>query len=202
MAIKFHYNKTSLQELQKQLKVRINALPTLKNKESALRVEVKRAKTDAAFHDEALNNKLREYDDYLRLWTEFKPGLVGIKDVHLKVKKIAGVKTPVLEGIDFSVSEFSIFKSPGWFLDGIELIKELAKIGIDREIFIRKMELLENARKKTTQKVNLYEKVQIPGYDAAILKIKRFMEDEENLSKSSMKIVKTRIEELQNSAQS
>jgi len=51
---------------------------------------------------------------------------------------------------------------------------------------------LEYARKKTTQKVNLFEKVQIPGYQDAILKIKRYMEDEENLSKSSQKIVKTR----------
>ena len=51
---------------------------------------------------------------------------------------------------------------------------------------------MEFARKKTTQKVNLYEKVQIPGYKEAILKIKRFMEDEENLSKSSQKIVKSR----------
>jgi len=200
MAIKFHYNKTSLQELQKQLKVRINALPTLKNKESALRIEVKKAKTDAAILEESLHRKLAEYDDFMRLWNEFSPALVSITDVHLKTRKIAGVNTPLLEKIDFATAEFSYFKNPGWYLDGIELIRELAGIGIEREVYLRKMELLDNARKKTTQKVNLYEKVQIPGYEEAILKIKRFMEDEENLSKSSMKIVKTRIEELQNSA--
>ena len=44
MAIKFQYNKTSLQQLEKQLKVRVRALPTIKNKESALRIEVKKAK--------------------------------------------------------------------------------------------------------------------------------------------------------------
>ena len=54
------------------------------------------------------------------------------------------------------------------------------------------MRLLDFSRKKTTQKVNLYEKVQIPGYEEAIRKIKRYMEDEENLSKASSKIVKTR----------
>jgi V/A-type H+-transporting ATPase subunit D len=57
--------------------------------------------------------------------------------------------------------------------------------------------LLDYARKKTTQKVNLYEKVQIPGYEAAIMKIKRFLEDEENLSKSSMKIVKKRYDNME-----
>ena len=59
------------------------------------------------------------------------------------------------------------------------------------------MELLDHARRKTTQKVNLYEKVQIPGFQEAILKIKRYLEDEENLSKASQKIVKTRIQEME-----
>ena len=44
MAIKFQYNKTSLGELGKQLKMRRAALPTIKSKESALRSEVKKAK--------------------------------------------------------------------------------------------------------------------------------------------------------------
>lgn len=48
--------------------------------------------------------------------------------------------------------------------------------------------------KKTTQKVNLYEKNQIPEYDLAIKKIKRFMEDEENLAKSSQKILKNKLQ--------
>ena len=40
----------------------------------------------------------------------------------------------------------------------------------------------------------MYEKVQIPGYQEAIRKIKRFMEDEENLNKAAQKIVKTKHE--------
>ena len=43
------------------------------------------------------------------------------------------------------------------------------------EFTTAKLALLEKARKKTTQKVNLFEKVQIPGYEDAIRKIKRFM---------------------------
>jgi V/A-type H+-transporting ATPase subunit D len=54
------------------------------------------------------------------------------------------------------------------------------------------MDRLEFARKKTTQKVNLYEKVQIPGYEDAIRKIERYLEDEENLAKAAQKIVKKR----------
>lgn len=73
-------------------------------------------------------------------------------------------------------------------------MKETAEIAIEREVYLRKMELLDFARKKTTQKVNLYEKVQIPGFMDAIRKIKRFLEDQDNLSKSAQKIVKDRQE--------
>ena len=194
MAIKFHYNKTSLQLLNKQLKVRLNALPTLKNKESALRLEVKKAKNEAAILDEKLRAKLSENQATIRLWSEFNPDLISIKDVVLTVKKIAGVKTPVLEKVNFEIKKYSFFKSPAWFPDGIKIIRELAQIAIERDVFDRKNELLDFARKKTTQKVNLYEKVQIPGYEEAILKIKRFMEDEENLSKAAQKIVKSRMD--------
>ncbi len=126
MAIKFQYNKTSLQLLEKQLKVRVRTLPIIKNKESALRMEV--------------------------------------------------------------------FNAPKWYADGLHLLKQLAQTAIEREFILAKLNLLEHARKKTTQKVNLFEKVQIPGYQDALRKIKRFMEDEENLSKSSQKILKSQQE--------
>ncbi len=199
MAIKFQYNKTSLQHLEKQLKVREKALPTLKNKEAALRVEVKKAKTEAENLEKKLKKKLEDYQHAIEMWGEFDNDLVSIEDVELSVKKIAGVKTPVLESVDYEVKEFSVFNRPAWFLDGVSISKELAQIAIESEVFNQKMQLLEHARRKTTQKVNLYEKVQIPGFQDAIRKIKRFMEDEENLSKAAQKIVKSRIQEMEES---
>ena len=56
MAIKFQYNKTSKQQLEKQLKMRVRTLPIIKNKETALRLEVKKAKEEA----DELNKKLQQ----------------------------------------------------------------------------------------------------------------------------------------------
>ena len=192
MAIKFQYNKTSMQRLEKELKIRVNALPTLKNKEAALRVEVKRAKEEAEKLDKELKDKTQEYQYMNKLWDEFDPDLIRIKNVDLGTKKIAGVETPVFEDATFEVKEFSIFNRPHWFLDGLDIVKQLTKLALEREVYFRKMNMLDYARKKTTQKVNLYEKVQIPDYQDAIKKIKRFLEDEENLSKAAQKIVKNR----------
>ena len=192
MAIKFQFNKTSLNDLNKQLKVRTNALPTLKNKESALRMEVKRAKNRSDELLEQLASSLKSYDYLAGLWIEFEPGLISVKDVELETVKIAGIKTPSLKEVIYDVKPYNIFNKPVWYADGIKILQQLAQLGIESEIYLEKMRRLEFARKKTTQKVNLYEKVQIPGYKEAILKIKRFMEDEENLSKASQKIVKNR----------
>lgn len=195
MAIKFQYNKTSLTNLGKQLKVRQNALPTLKNKESALRSSVQAAKTEARRLEEQLEKSLASYDYLSALWNEFDPGLISITDVDLRTVKVAGVKTPQLDEIHYELRPFNAFVKPAWYADGVRILKELTRIGIESEIYRQKRDILEFNRKKTTQKVNLYEKVQIPGHQEAIRKIKRYMEDEENLTKSASKIVKTRHEE-------
>ncbi|MCQ2147012.1 MAG: V-type ATP synthase subunit D [Bacteroidales bacterium] len=192
MAIKFQYNKTSLNNLGKQLKMRQKALPTLQNKESALRLEVRKAKTKADSLLSDLDASLKKYDYLAALWNEFDPGLITIVDIDLTTVKVAGVKTPELSNIQYEIHPFNAFVKPAWYADGVAILKELSRLGIESEVYVEKARILDYHRKKTTQKVNLYEKVQIPGYQEAIRKIKRYMEDEENLSKASSKIVKTR----------
>ena len=192
MAIKFQYNKTSLNELNKQLKTRVKALPTLKSKESALRLEVKKAKEHSESLVAQLEDQLKSYEYMARLWNEFEPGLISVTDVKLKTVKIAGVPTPALEEVLFDVKDINLFTKPMWYADGVQILKNLAQLGIESEVYTEVARILDYQRKKTTQKVNLYEKVQIPGYNEAIRKIKRYMEDEENLSKASQKIVKNK----------
>ena len=192
MAIKFQYNKTSLTNLGKQLKVRQNALPTLKNKESALRSGVQAAKAESERLLEELDASLQKYDYLAALWNEFDPGLIRIQDVDLRTVKVAGVKTPHLDRIHYEIQPFNAFVKPAWYADGVAILKELSRLGIESEVYKEKARILDYNRRKTTQKVNLYEKVQIPGYQEAIRKIKRYMEDEDNLSKASSKIVKKR----------
>ena len=107
MAIKFQYNKTSLTNLGKQLKVHKNALPTLKNKEAALRSSVQTAKAEARRLAEELERAISEYDYLSALWNEFEPGLITITDVELQTVKVAGVNTPKLGEIHYSLKEFN-----------------------------------------------------------------------------------------------
>ena len=191
MALKFQYNKTALQNLRRQLSIREKALPTLKSKEAALRLEVRKITAEIELLKKEYEKLVKENQNYNGFWTEF-PEIVKIKKINSELKNIAGVKVSILSDIDFSIENVSLFNMPSWIRLAISMFERLMTIQIKIEMTEARLNALAYARKKTTQKVNLYEKVQIPEYKTAIIKIKRYMEDEDNLSKSSQKIVKER----------
>ncbi len=193
MAISFQYNKTFLQQLNSALKIRVSALPTLQARESALRLEVKKAKQEFIRIGAELRRKRDELASLQRLWNEFPAGQITVEDVRVNIKKIAGVKIPVLDTVLFHDGKYSLFSLPSWFLAGIQIFKSIVTMEIQLELAEKKTALLEYARKKTTQKVNLYQKVQIPDIQESIRKIKRFLEDEDNLAKSSQKMLKEKM---------
>ena len=191
MALKFKYNKTALQNLRRQLSIREKALPTLKSKEAALRLEVRKITAEIDLLKEEYEMIVKENQNYNGFWTEF-PKIVKIRNIISEQKNIAGVRVAILNKIDFALEQISLFNMPSWIRLAISMFERLMTIQIRIEMTEARLNALAYARKKTTQKVNLYEKVQIPEYRMAIIKIKRYMEDEDNLSKSSQKIVKER----------
>jgi V/A-type H+-transporting ATPase subunit D len=193
VALKFQFNKTALAQLKKELKVRVRALPTLKAKETALRLEVKKAKTELADALKLFQESSDAINKYGKLWEEFPKDILQVKDVQKTYKKIAGVRIPSLGSVEFVLTLDSFFGMSAWTALGVKHLKESAKLAIEIEVAKERLSILEYARKKTTQKVNLYEKVQIPEYNEGILKIKRFMEDQENLEKSAQKILKDKL---------
>ena len=195
MAVKFQYHKTSLQRQKKDLQLRERILPTIKSKESALRLEVRRVKKEVEDLEAQVEQSIENFDTMTALWSEFDPSLVRVEDVHLETRKVAGIPVPVLGEVDFEVRPFSLLNTPSWYMEGTQLIKDLATVGIQAEVGRLELDILQHARRKTTQKVNLFEKVQIPGLKEAILKIKRYLEDEESLSKASQKIMRAHLDE-------
>lgn len=192
MAIKFQYNKTSLQVLNKSLKMRNMALPIIKNKESALRLEVKKTKQAYKASVELQKEEQKKLEKYKPLWGQFNFDWVQTDEVKLIYKKIAGVRIPILEEVTFKTPQVFWFNQWVWVSEALIDLRKLSKLQIETRVLQIQLNTLERERKRTTQKVNLYEKVQIPEIETGIKKIKRFLEDEENLSKAAQKMVKSR----------
>lgn len=193
MPFQFQLNKTSMQKIKKDLDVRRTALPTLKAKETALRAEILKIKTSLEEWEKELQKTMDSQMNQGLVWNEY-PGLLSIKSINERIKNIAGVKIPVLVEIHFATVDYSLIANRTWVPGAIEILKDVVNLRLRIQFIKKELDILNHARKKTTQKVNLYEKVQIPEYESAIQKIKRFLEDAENLSRSSQKLIKIRRE--------
>lgn len=193
MALKFQYNKNALQDLKKQLSIRERALPILKSKETALRHEVRVVQRILRTLEQELKETEKTQQKFGMFWAAF-PNILYMNDPNIVQKNVVGVKVPHLESVSFTIREVSWFLQEAWVTAGIEALQHIIGLQVKIEIVREQMKVLHAARKKTTQKVNLYEKVQIPAYEEAIIKIKRFLEDKDNIAKSAQKIVKKKNE--------
>ena len=196
MALRFQYNKIALQDLEKGLRIRLAAVPTLQAKEAALRLEVKRLHHQLEQAEELYRLALQDAERAGELWEEFDPELVQIQKASTRWEKLAGVRFQVLESVTFRDPPVTLIHQPLWLVDGIPLLQDAVRQHVRCHYLRRQMDLLDYERKKTTQKHNLYMKVQIPEHEDAIRRIKRFLEDEENLAKAAQKIVKKKKEQL------
>jgi V/A-type H+-transporting ATPase subunit D len=197
MKLEIKYNKIVLREFQTKLKMREKALPTLKNKEAALRAMVfeTRRHLDEAAH--VLQEQLKRIDLWKALWNEFDFSLLKVRQVNISRTKIAGILIPQFDGLEAEIREFPLTLYPDWFSEGLPDLQKLLEATARQQVLEERLYLLEQARKKATQKVNLYEKVQIPALESAIRQIKRYLEDEDNLSKASQKLLKTKMQKIE-----
>lgn len=196
MAFKILYDKNALQDFKKQLAIRKKALPVLKHKETALRNEIKELQKVKKTLDVELEQVISTSKEHQIFWSEF-PDVIELSDFVLKERNVVGVRIPEVSEIHFSLKEVNWLYEKAWIIAGIDLLKRASDLRLRTRVNGQQISILQNARKKTTQKVNLYEKVQIPNYEEAIVKIQRFLEDKENIAKAAQKIVKNRNLKMQ-----
>lgn len=200
MELKFQFNKVAMQQLQRQLKVRQTALPILKSKEAALRVMEKRLREEFAALEAEYNELVRTLQRDIKLWAEFPDDIFTLNAVHVKRSRIAGIAVPELDRIDWHLRDFSRFHEPTWVGTGALVLRDVITHVARVEVARKRIEVIQHARRKTTQKVNLYEKVQIPAFEEAIRKIKRYLEDVANLDTAVQKMTKQRAEQASEAA--
>lgn len=191
----FAYNKSTIQLFQRQLRMREKALPVLMGKEAALRKAVKEfeLKRDKALeYQKSLLQNLEEHD---ALWMEM-PGLLEVERIERTIINVAGIQLESIQDVHFRIVGMAILPMQIWLFAGIEQLKILVRSTLELDFLNQQVLQLQQARRKTTQKVNLYEKVQIPYYEESIRKIKRFLEDKENIATAAKKIAKARKEEV------
>lgn len=77
--MKYQLNKPALQKLRRDLAIRVRALPILKAKETALRLEVIKSQALQAKLEAEAAELYRTNEHFLELWTEYPACCVSTK---------------------------------------------------------------------------------------------------------------------------
>lgn len=121
-------------------------------------------------------------------------GLVRVEAVHLGERNLVGQRLPVLERIDYAVAPYGLLVRPHWVDRAATALKSVIGLRMTLAVARRQLEILEIAVRKTTQRVNLFEKVLTPRAQANIRRIRIHLGDAERAAVVTAKIAKSRRE--------
>jgi V/A-type H+-transporting ATPase subunit D len=118
--------------------------------------------------------------------------LVRVKSVHIESENLAGVHLPALRELELEVANYSTLATPFWVDQFIDVLRRMAELQIRRRVNECRVERLELAGRRVTQRVNLFEKVLIPQAQQSIRRIQIFLADQERSAVVRSKIAKTK----------
>ena len=190
---KLKLSKQSLHQQQEQLKLYKRLLPSLDLKRRQLTMEVQKARLqDAAARAaiEALETKIGEELPMLADAEVHLGELVQLKGYEVVEENVVGVRLPRLESLDCSVSEYSRLATPPWIDVLVQRLKDATEQYLRAEISGERLRILERAVRRITQRVNLFEKILIPGAKENIQRIRIFLGDAEKAAVVTSKLSK------------
>lgn len=192
---KLALNKSSLKSQRDKLKTFERFLPSLDLKRQQLMVESKRAQGVLVSTRLAIEETIESIEGLLGLLggTGMEmPDYVRVKNVSTGEENIVGVRLPVLEQVEFEVEEYSTLAKPFWVDTLVDYLQEVGRLRIQEQVDAHRVSLLDEAVRKITQRVNLFEKVLIPNARENIHRIQIFLADAERAGVVRSKLVKAK----------
>jgi V/A-type H+-transporting ATPase subunit D len=170
-------------------------LPTLQLKKQLLQLEMVHQQSDLGVRKDSLSVKGKAAENWSGLLVEapeIRQWLIP-KKIITATKNVAGVDVAVFERVDFEPVEYDLFLTPLWVDAGLEILKDLISLREEIKVIEQGISLLKHELRITTQRVNLFEKVKIPGAKEAIRAIKIYIGDQMTNAVGRSKIAKNKI---------
>lgn len=116
--------------------------------------------------------------------------LVSVKALELDKENIVGLNLPVLKRLELVNKPYSPYLKPHWVDALVVQLRAMLELQCRHRVEHQRLELLNAAVKKVTQKVNLFDKVLIPTTQQNIRKIRIFLSDVERADVVRSKLTK------------
>jgi V/A-type H+-transporting ATPase subunit D len=191
-------NKQTLTLLRRQLGLYERMLPSLDLKRKQLTAEVNAGRRDLARREVELDGACQRIAGRIPMRAHAGrdlSGLVKVEQVRVRTVNFVGVALPELEAVETAVMPYSYLGQPHWVDTLADELQDLAVRLAELEVARRRLALLEQALRKVTQRVNLFEKVLIPESRERINRIRIFLSDQERAAVVRSKIFKNRLQD-------
>ena len=186
-------NKTSLTRESTQLATYERFLPSLDLKRRQLIAERNRARRELGALEAAAREREAGLGDRLPMTADERislDDLVVVRAVDLGDENVVGLRLPVVSTVELAVAPYSRLARPHWVDALVAELEALLELGVRRQVAARRLAILDRAVKKTTQRVNLFDKVLIPRTRDNIRRIRISLSDAERAAVVNAKIAK------------
>ncbi|TVQ86159.1 MAG: V-type ATP synthase subunit D [Chromatiaceae bacterium] len=118
--------------------------------------------------------------------------LVQVRGVQVAEENLLGTRVPVLTRLDIAVGDYGYLSTPHWVDNLVTALKRMLELEAHLALQQRRKTLLDEAVRKVTQRVNLFDKVLIPRARQNIRRIKVYLADAERAGIVRSKIAKNK----------
>ncbi len=190
---KLNLSKSGLQKQREELSLYQRVLPSLDLKRMQLSAELKRARQQLAEAEakvEKLNQRIAEQLPMLANREIDVSGLVQVESFQIDEENLVGVKLPTLVEVKCNVMPYSMLAKPHWVDVMVDQLKQMVEQKTKVQVAAKRVRLLEQAERRVTQRVNLFDKILIPTAKKNIKKIQIYLADAERAAVVRSKITK------------
>lgn len=192
---KLSLTKSGLQKQRNELKLYQKLLPSLDLKRMQLTAERNKAQKQLAELEQTIAEQKEQVAKELPMLADKEfdlSDLFRVESVTLREENVVGVKLPLVseEDVSFSDTQYSMLAKPFWVDHLVSRLRQMAILDIKRQVAVKRLEELEYAVRRITQRVNLFEKILIPNAKKNIKRIQIFLGDAERSAVVRSKIAK------------
>ncbi len=196
---KLALNKSTLNKESRRLKSYRQVVPALDLKRKQLMAaRVETQKLLLAYQAELA--QLREkVEDELTLLASHEidlSTLLKVTKLTLVSQNLVGLKLPLLDELAVEHQAYSRLVTPFWVDLLVSCLEEALQLEVRISIENKRLDLLGKGLKKTTQRLNLFEKVLIPQSEKNLRKIRIALSDTERAGVVRAKIAKNKRRSL------
>lgn len=179
---KLQLNKSSLARENKNLRTYQRFLPSLDLKRKQLMAERAKGMQQLSEIHQTIEQLSRRVGQQVPMLADHNidlAALVSVETVELDEENVVGIRLPRLQQLHLKTLPYALLARPHWVDNVVHLLQQMLRLRIELQVQQRRVQILAEAVKTITQRVNLFDKVLIPRSKANIKRIRIYLSDEQ-----------------------